>query len=99
LASALTLAASEGGALRGAVILGLFGIGAAIPLVAAAYASRSGFQWTRDWVIGHSAAIKQGFGLLLGVAGLAMLTGADKWVEARVLDLLPEWWVDLTVLF
>ena len=43
LGSALTLVASEGGALRGGVVLALFGLGAAIPLVAVAYASRSGF--------------------------------------------------------
>ena len=35
LGSALALVASEGGAGRGALILGLFGIGAAVPLVAA----------------------------------------------------------------
>lgn len=99
LASALTMAASDGGALRGGLILGLFGIGAAIPLVAVAYASRSGFSRARGWVLHRAGAIKQGFGLLLGVAGAAILTGADKWIEARVLELLPDGWVGLTVLF
>jgi len=99
LASALTLVASEGGAARGALILGLFGIGAAIPLVAVAYASRSGFARARGWVLGRIDAVKKGFGLLLGAAGLAILTGADKWLEARVLDWLPESWVRLTTLF
>lgn len=98
LASALTLVASEGGAARGALILGLFGVGAAIPLVAVAYASRSGFARARGWVLGRIDAVKKGFGLLLGAAGLAILTGADKWLEARVLDWLPASWVRLTTL-
>lgn len=99
LASALTLVASEGGAARGALILGLFGTGAAIPLVAVAYASRSGFSRVRGWVLGRMHTVKKGFGVLIGLAGLAILTGADKWLEARVLDWLPESWVRLTTLF
>lgn len=99
LASALTLVASEGGATRGAMILGLFGIGAAIPLVAVAYASRHGFSRVKTWVLGRIDAIKKGFGLLIGLTGIAILTGADKWLEARVVDLLPERWIGLTTLF
>lgn len=99
LASALTLVASEGGAARGALLLGLFGLGAAIPLVAVAYASRRGMERARGWVLAHAERVKKGFGLLLGAAGLAVLSGADKWLEARVLDLLPETWVRLTTMF
>jgi len=99
LASALTLVASEGGILRGGLILGLFGIGAAIPLVAVAYASRAGFQRARAWVLGHIGAIKTGFAALLGSMGLAILTGTDKWLEARVNEILPDGWLGLTVMF
>jgi len=99
LASALTLVASEGGAVRGAIILGLFGIGAAMPLVAVAYASRSGFAQTRGWVLGHIDGIKKGFGMLIGLAGIAILSGADKWLEARVVAILPDAWVNLTTRF
>ncbi len=99
LASALTLVASEGGAARGALILGLFGIGAAIPLVAVAYASRSGFVRARGWVLGRIDAIKKGFGVVILVTGVAILSGGDKWVEVRVLDLLPDAWIGATTLF
>jgi cytochrome c biogenesis protein CcdA len=99
LASALTLVASEGGAGRGALILGLFGLGAAIPLVAVAYASRAGFGRARGWVMAHIGRIKTGFALLLGLMGVAILTGADKWLEARVNGLLPESWLELVVRF
>lgn len=99
LASALTLVASEGGAVRGGIILGLFGVGAAIPLVAVAYASRRGFNAMRGWVLSRINGIKKAFGVLILVAGLAILSGADKWLEARVLALLPDAWVRATTLF
>ena len=99
LASALTLVASEGGASRGALILGLFGIGAAIPLVAVAYASRSGFSRARGWVLGHIDGIKKAFGVVILITGVAILTGGDKWVEARVVDLMPDAWISATTLF
>ena len=97
LGSALTLVASEGGLARGGIVLGIFGIGAAIPLVAVAYASRNGFSRVRDWVLAHVERMRHGFALLLGALGLTILTGGDKWLEARVLGLLPDAWVNLTV--
>lgn len=93
---ALALVATEGGAGRGALILGLFGIGAAVPLVAAAYASRAGFSRVRGWVVGHSGRLKQVFGFALLALGLAIITGYDKQIEARVNDWLPTSWLFLT---
>lgn len=97
LGSALTLVASEGGVARGGVVLGLFGIGAAIPLVGVAYASRAGFVRVRDGVLARIEGVRRGFALLLALVGVAILTGGDKWLEAQVLNLLPEAWVNLTV--
>jgi cytochrome c biogenesis protein CcdA len=97
LGSALTLVASEGGALRGGLVLALFGLGAAMPLVAVAYASRSGFVRARDWVLARTVHLRRGFAVLLGGMGVAILTGVDKRVEAQVLDWLPDAWVNLTV--
>ena len=99
LASALTLVASEGGAIRGGTILGLFGIGAAIPLVAVAYASRQGFSVARGWVLARIDGIKKAFGVLILLTGLAILSGADKWLEAQVVSVLPDAWVRATTLF
>ena len=97
LGSALTLVASEGGALRGGVVLALFGLGAAIPLVAVAYASRSGFMRARDWVLARIERVRRSFAVLLGGMGIAILTGVDRWVESRVLGWLPDTWVNLTI--
>ena len=97
LGSALTLVATEGGVARGGIVLSIFGLGAAVPLVAVAYASRSGFARVRDWVLARIEQVRHGFAVLLGAMGIAILTGADKWFEARVLQWLPDSWVNLTV--
>ena len=99
LASALTLVASEGGAVRGGIVLGLFGIGAAIPLVAVAHASRSGFNAARGWVLQRIDGIRKAFGVFILLTGIAILSGADKWLEARVVAILPDAWVGVTALF
>jgi len=96
LISAITLVASEGGALRGTLILGAFGLGAALPLIAAAYASRAGFVRMRGWVLGHITGLKTGFGVLLVLLGVAILMNWDKRLEALVIPFLPDWWVELT---
>ncbi|RTL20168.1 MAG: cytochrome c biogenesis protein CcdA [Burkholderiales bacterium] len=99
LGSALTLVASEGGAGRGALILGLFGLGAALPLMLAAYASRGATARLRAWVLAHGDAGKRVFGVLLLGVGLAILSGADKWAEAQITRHLPDAWLALTTRF
>jgi cytochrome c-type biogenesis protein len=97
LGSALTLVASEGGMARGGVILGIFGLGAALPLVAVAYASRSGFARARDWVLARMGRVRFAFALLLGLMGIAILTGGDRWLEAQLVQRMPQAWLNLTV--
>lgn len=97
LGSALALVASDGGGLRGGLVLAVFGMGAAVPLVAVAYASRAGFERARNWVLARVERVRLGFALVLGVMGVAILTGADKQLEAVVLSWLPDAWVNLTV--
>ena len=52
-----------------------------------------------DTVLTRINRIKNVIAVLLGAMGVAILTGADKWLEARVNALLPEGWLNLTVLF
>jgi cytochrome c biogenesis protein CcdA len=99
LASALTIVATEGGALRGTVVLGVFGLGAATVLVAAAYASRAGFGRARGWVLTHMDRVKLAFGVLVLLLGLAILLGGDKWLEAQLIRVMPQGWIDLTTRF
>ena len=96
LGSTLALVATAGGAARGAFLLGLFGIGAALPLVGAAYASRAGFGRVRTWVLAHAAAAKHAMGGLLLLVGVLILSGGDHAIEAWVNDRLPDAWLALT---
>ena len=97
LGSALTLVASEGGVARGGVVLGIFGLGAALPLVAVAYASRRGFARMRAVVLPRMEKVRLGFAMLLGLLGLAILTGRDKLLESLIVQWLPDAWINLTV--
>lgn len=97
LGSAFALVASEGGAGRGGIVLSVFGLGAAIPLVMVAYASRSGFARARGWVLAHMEPVRKAFAMVLLVLGLAILSGGDRWLEARIVNWLPDSWVNLTV--
>ena len=96
LGSTLALVATAGGAARGAFLLGLFGIGAALPLVGAAYASRAGFGRVRAWVLAHTASAKRAMSALLLLVGVLILTGGDHAIEAWVNDRLPDAWLALT---
>ena len=99
LASALIMAASDGGALSGTVVLGFFGLGAAAPLVAVAYASRRGFMAMRQHVEAHGEQAKKIMGAVIFTTGFAVVTGADKWLEAELLVMLPEGWLKVITLF
>ncbi|MDZ4261075.1 MAG: hypothetical protein U1B30_01935 [Pseudomonadota bacterium] len=91
------MVASEGGVARGGLVLGIFGLGAAIPLVAVAYASRSWlYARARLGVVPHRARTLW-FCVVARCHGGAILTGSDKWLEAQVLQWLPDSWVNLTI--
>lgn len=99
LVSALALVATGRDANLGAVLLGLFGLGAATPLVLAAYASRAGFARVKDWALGHGAGLRHGFGALAIASGAFILTGLDRWIAAKALTLLPDAWLELVTRF
>lgn len=99
LASALIMAASDGGAWSGAVVLGFFGLGAATPLVAAAYVSRPFFESVRRRVESRSARGKKIMGAAIFATGLAVASNADKWLEAKILPWLPPSWLQAIALF
>ena len=99
LVSSLALVATGRDAGLGAVLLGLFGLGAATPLVLAAYASRAGFSRLKGWALGHSSGLRHGFGLLAMASGIFIATGLDKLIAARILSVLPDSWMELITRF
>jgi hypothetical protein len=75
-----------------------YSAGAALPLLALAYGSRS-------LVIGRQGLARLArvgqpvVGVALLLTGLLALLGADKAIETAVLDRMPAWLVDLTTRF
>lgn len=95
LVSALALVATGRDASLGALLLGLFGLGAATPLVLAAYASRAGFARLKGWALGHDAGLRRSFGLLAIASGVLILTGLDRWIATQAIAVLPDAWLEL----
>ena len=95
LVSTVALVATGSDAAFGALLLGLFGLGAATPLVLAAYASRAGFARLRGWALGHSSGLRHGFGGLAVLSGVFIATGLDKMLATQFLTVMPDAWLRL----
>ncbi len=97
---AATTLASQGKSLPQIFLLILiFGIGAAAPLVALGSLSRSRFVAIRGRLISAGRFGKQMFGLILVATGCLIATGLDKSLEAWLLDRSPDWLTRLTTRF
>jgi cytochrome c biogenesis protein CcdA len=99
LAAAITLATrSENIAGAGLVML-TFSVGAAVPLLAVAYGSRHAVL-ARGAALARVATIgKPVMGTMLLLVGALALTGADKTIEAWMVDHMPPWLLELTTVF
>lgn len=93
LATALTLAAQAGGALPAAGLMIAFGLGAATPLLIAAYGSRALMGKLRA---GASKATwaKPALGAIVAAIGLMSLTGLDVSLQDTLTAALPDWWLN-----
>ena len=81
-----------------ALVMLLFGLGAASPIIGLGMLSRQGMQKFRGKLLLLGGKGKQLLGMLMLVLGVMMLTGTDKLVEARLLDVAPEWLIRLTTM-
>lgn len=99
LGSAAALAAQGGSLPRAAIIMLFFGIGATLPMLALAYGSRKAVAARRSWLMRMSRVAMPVMGALLVVVALMVLSGLDKQAEAALLDLMPDWLVQLTTRF
>ena len=81
------------------VLMLIFGIGAAAPLVLLGSLSRASLNKVRGRLLNAGKLGKQGLGLVMLALGLLIATGLDKSLEAWVLDRTPDWLTALTTRF
>jgi cytochrome c biogenesis protein CcdA len=79
-----------------ALIMFVFGIGAALPLLILGVLSREAVLRWRHRLASAGQGLKSGLGLLLIAIGALALTGADKSIEAWLVNASPQWLTDLT---
>ena len=94
---AASLLAAQGRDLASvALTMLVFGLGAGLPLVVLGLLSRELLMRWRDRMMGLGKGLKAALGLLFVVLGVTILTGADKRLEAVLVDASPAWLTALT---
>jgi len=85
----------------GAVALTMlaFGVGAALPLLGLGLLSREALLRWRNRMMAAGKGMKGALGAVLVAAGLLILTGLDKRLEALLVEASPEWLTALTTRF
>jgi len=96
LGAATTLASQGQNLAQIALLMALFGLGAASPLVLLGSLSRATVQRVRGRMMAAGKSGKMVLGTLLLVVGVAILTGWDKRFEAWAVDVSPAWLTELT---
>jgi cytochrome c biogenesis protein CcdA len=94
---AATTLASQGKDLgQISMLMLLFGIGAAAPLILLGSFSRAGLMKVRGRLLLAGRYGKQLFGLCVLALGVLIASGTDKTLEAWILDRSPAWLTDVT---
>jgi cytochrome c biogenesis protein CcdA len=96
LAAAITLAAQRTSVTSAAAVIATFSLGAAVPLVALAYASREALGRRAESIARIARPLT---GVALVVVGVLTLSGGDRVIETRLVDVMPGWLMDLTTRF
>jgi cytochrome c biogenesis protein CcdA len=96
LGAAIGLAAQSSTIPSAALLMLIFGIGAATPVLALAYGSRQALLARRNSLAAASRWLKPVAGAALAAVGLFVVTGLDKIVETHLTNAMPEWLLNLT---
>jgi cytochrome c biogenesis protein CcdA len=96
LGAATTLASQGKNLGQIALLMLIFGLGAAAPLVLLGSLSRTRMLKVRGRLLSAGKYGKQLFGLVMLALGVLIATGADKSLEAWILDRTPDWVTALT---
>ena len=96
LGAAITLASQGHSLPQVALTMALFGIGAALPLIALALLSRETVQRVRGRMLAAGTAGKQLLGVAMILIGILILTGGNRPIEKWLLEATPDWLVRIT---
>ena len=97
---AASLLASQGhDLLRVALTMAVFGIGAALPLILLGLLSRATLMGVRSRLMSAGKLGKGLLGAAFIVIGVAIVSGADKRIEAALVAASPPWLTELTTSF
>ena len=99
LGAAVVLASQGKDLLAVATLMGLFGLGASLPILAFAYGSRSFMKAARGRLVQSGRLGKQLMGAALVGVSLLILTGLDRTVETIFVQHSPEWLITLATRF
>ncbi len=76
-----------------------FGIGAALPLLGLGWLSRETMVRWRGTLLSAGSGLKSALGLLFVIIGVLIVSGADKQLEAFLVDASPQWLTGITTSF
>jgi cytochrome c-type biogenesis protein len=99
LGAAIVLASQGSHLPQVALLMGVFGLGAAMPVVGLAYLSRGAMMKARGKLMQAGKAGKTVLGIIMVAIAMLILSGADKPLEAWLVELSPAWLTALTTRF
>ncbi len=76
-----------------------FGIGAALPLLGLGWLSRETMVRWRGTLLSAGSGLKSALGLLFVIIGVLIISGADRQLEAFLVDASPQWLTSITTSF
>jgi len=96
LGAAIVLASQGTRLIQVVLLMGLFGLGAALPVVALAYVSRTALTRVRGKLLQAGKTGKMVLGSALILVATVILTGADRPLESWMVQHSPAWLTALT---
>ena len=99
LGAAIVLASQGAQLPQVAFLMGIFGIGAALPVIILAYMSRAAMMKIRGQLMQAGKTGKMILGMIMLSIAVLILTGMDKHLEAWLVEISPDWLTALTTRF
>lgn len=96
---AIVLASQGQSLVQAAMLMAIFGLGAALPVVVLGQLSRAGMQAWRGRLLGIGQTGKKMMGWIMMAIAIMIWTGLDKQLEALLVERSPQWLTELTTRF